>query len=194
MQRCLRRCDDRRRHFLSEFIDKLTPRFSPVVLARIEYALMCDLFGLHCVKELYSRDPAEWSCGDRIDLSKFFQMVIVDRLRWKVYTSKIRSLVFNMRESPEIERRRENLDPEWLVRATYKDLWPERWEGLVLPLAQQSEIRSLAGDGEQATTDQYKCGKCHARATTFYQQQTRSADEPMTVFIRCVKCGNRWKE
>jgi len=40
----------------------------------------------------------------------------------------------------------------------------------------------------------YKCGKCKSTTTQIYQQQTRSADEPMTVFIRCAKCGNRWKQ
>jgi transcription elongation factor S-II len=40
----------------------------------------------------------------------------------------------------------------------------------------------------------YKCGKCKGTTTQIYQQQTRSADEPMTIFIRCSKCGNRWKQ
>jgi hypothetical protein len=25
------------------------------------------------------------------------------------------------------------------------------------------------------------------------QMQTRSADEPMTTFVSCVACGNKWK-
>lgn len=33
----------------------------------------------------------------------------------------------------------------------------------------------------QAETDQFKCGKCGHKRTTYYQMQTRSADEPMTV-------------
>ena len=45
----------------------------------------------------------------------------------------------------------------------------------------------------EATTDQFKCGKCKQRKCTYYQLQTRSADEPMTVFVTCVSCGNKWK-
>jgi hypothetical protein len=30
-------------------------------------------------------------------------------------------------------------------------------------------------------TDMFTCSKCKTRRTTFYQKQTRSADEPMTV-------------
>lgn len=31
------------------------------------------------------------------------------------------------------------------------------------------------------------------RKCSYYQMQTRSADEPMTTFVRCVACGNRWR-
>lgn len=33
----------------------------------------------------------------------------------------------------------------------------------------------------QAETDAFKCGRCQQRKCTYYQMQTRSADEPMTV-------------
>jgi DNA-directed RNA polymerase subunit M/transcription elongation factor TFIIS len=37
------------------------------------------------------------------------------------------------------------------------------------------------------------CGKCSKSRTTRVQLQTRGADEPMTNFVRCVNCGNRWR-
>jgi hypothetical protein len=43
------------------------------------------------------------------------------------------------------------------------------------------------------TSDRFKCSNCGQRRTTYYQLQTRSADEPMTVFVTCVNCGRRWK-
>ena len=39
----------------------------------------------------------------------------------------------------------------------------------------------------------FKCKKCHSKKTTYYSLQTRSADEPMTNFITCLVCQNRWK-
>ncbi|XP_011303391.1 transcription elongation factor S-II [Fopius arisanus] len=42
-------------------------------------------------------------------------------------------------------------------------------------------------------TDLLKCGKCKQRNCTYNQVQTRSADEPMTTFVLCNHCGNRWK-
>lgn len=49
-------------------------------------------------------------------------------------------------------------------------------------------------DDGGATVDMFRCGKCKQRKTTFYQLQTRSADEPMTTFITCKVCGNKWRE
>jgi transcription elongation factor S-II len=45
----------------------------------------------------------------------------------------------------------------------------------------------------QAETDMFKCGRCKARKCKYYQLQTRSADEPLTTFVTCVNCDNRWK-
>jgi len=39
----------------------------------------------------------------------------------------------------------------------------------------------------------FECKKCFSKKTTYYSLQTRSADEPMTNFITCVVCKNRWK-
>ena len=36
------------------------------------------------------------------------------------------------------------------------------------------------------------CPKCHNKKTWSIQKQTRSSDEPMTTFSRCVDCGYEW--
>jgi len=46
---------------------------------------------------------------------------------------------------------------------------------------------------DMMATDTIKCFKCKKRKCTYYQQQTRSADEPMTTFVNCLNCGNRWR-
>lgn len=42
-------------------------------------------------------------------------------------------------------------------------------------------------------TDEFTCSKCKKNKTVYYQKQTRSADEPMTVFLTCVTCGHKWR-
>lgn len=39
----------------------------------------------------------------------------------------------------------------------------------------------------------YKCRKCLSDETISSTKQTRSADEPMTVLIRCIHCDTVWR-
>ena len=45
----------------------------------------------------------------------------------------------------------------------------------------------------QVTEGMYKCRVCGGKKTIQHEQQTRSADEPMTLFITCVNCKFTWK-
>lgn len=60
-----------------------------------------------------------------------------------------------------------------------------------------NKVNSVRSDWEEkhtkVTSGVYKCKKCGGDKTTQSEMQTRSADEPMTVFIHCVDCGNSWK-
>jgi len=41
----------------------------------------------------------------------------------------------------------------------------------------------------QATSSVFKCPKCKERKSVITQKQTRSADEPATLYIECKSCG-----
>eukprot|EP00056_Hartaetosiga_gracilis_P022617 m.31883 g.31883 ORF g.31883 m.31883 type:complete len:254 (-) comp9739_c0_seq1:568-1329(-) len=43
-------------------------------------------------------------------------------------------------------------------------------------------------------TSMLTCGKCGSKECQYKEMQTRSADEPMTVFATCCKCGFRWRQ
>lgn len=38
----------------------------------------------------------------------------------------------------------------------------------------------------------YKCFKCGNNKTSIVYVQTRSCDEPMTAFVKCIKCQNQF--
>jgi len=69
----------------------------------------------------------------------------------------------------------------------------EERKNLDFQINEQNLKSARAAQDNQAETDQFKCGKCKQRKCKYYQLQTRSADEPMTTFVTCVNCGNRWK-
>ena len=70
-------------------------------------------------------------------------------------------------------------------------MFPEHWKPLVDEKSKRD--RTLYEINKEMATDIYKCGRCKKRECSFYQLQTRSADEPMTTFVTCLNCGNRWK-
>lgn len=79
-----------------------------------------------------------------------------------------------------------------LPKLSAYELYPEHWKELA-DKQLVCEQKLLEGDKSRAT-DQYKCHRCGKRECTYYELQTRSADEPMTIFIACLNCGKRWQQ
>ena len=74
---------------------------------------------------------------------------------------------------------------------SHQEMNPKHWRELV-----QAKIKRDKKGVEvdmSAATDEFTCFKCKAQKCTYYQLQTRSADEPMTTYVNCINCGNRWK-
>ena len=72
------------------------------------------------------------------------------------------------------------------------EMYPERWFALKDKLLQR-EQKILEGNKSRAT-DQFQCRRCKKQECTYYELQTRSADEPMTIFITCLNCGKEWRQ
>jgi transcription elongation factor S-II len=87
-----------------------------------------------------------------------------------------------------------DISPQELVNLSPQDLFPEKWEQTILE-NQALLKKQVEGSKARATTDMFVCPKCKKRETSYYEQQTRGSDEPMTKFITCVAegCGKHWK-
>lgn len=83
------------------------------------------------------------------------------------------------------------LDPDEIVTENPEKLDPERWEKAKRTVI--DKVTFEKPDPEKMADGQFQCGKCNDWKTSYYQKQTRSSDEPMTNFITCHKCGNRWR-
>lgn len=68
--------------------------------------------------------------------------------------------------------------------------------GLYTELRDRQLLReqNLLEGNKSMATDLFECSRCHKRQCTFYELQTRSADEPMTKFITCLNCNKRWRQ
>jgi transcription elongation factor S-II len=113
------------------------------------------------------------------------------------YTSTIRSRVFNLRDkkNPDL---RENIivgsvSPAKFAKMSADEMASTDMKKLRDAFTKEAINEHQMGVQEGTPTDMFKCGKCLKYNCTYNQVQTRSADEPMTTFVFCRECGNRWK-
>lgn len=81
--------------------------------------------------------------------------------------------------------------PYEIATMNHQYSFPEKWKELLDEKTKRD--RYLYEINKEMASTQHTCGRCHKNQTTYYQLQTRSADEPMTTFVTCLNCGNRWK-
>jgi DNA-directed RNA polymerase subunit M/transcription elongation factor TFIIS len=74
---------------------------------------------------------------------------------------------------------------------THQEIQPDKW----MMLIENKIIRNASkyNNNIEASTDMFTCKKCKSKKCTYYELQTRSADEPATIFITCLDCGKHWK-
>lgn len=105
----------------------------------------------------------------------------------ELYLSKMRSILCNI--THEFIHSMEN--PHLIAFLTHQELNPEKWHDLLCKKQKRDE--HLFSHKIAATTTDFTCFKCKKNKCTYYQLQTRSADEPMTTFVTCVECENHWR-
>lgn len=109
----------------------------------------------------------------------------------------MRQLSFNLKDpnNPDLRMRvlAGLIPPERLVTMSGDELASDARREENERLREQAKWEVVRNNTQTASTDQFQCGKCKQRKCTYYQMQTRSADEPMTTFVTCTNCGNKWK-
>lgn len=112
-----------------------------------------------------------------------------------IYTQRMVSVITNLDTTSYVNNHtllprllRNEMQPHEIAFMSPSELFPERWEGVKERL-QHSETDFVPTE----FVTLYKCPKCGVRKTTVHELQTRSADEPMTLFITCFNCKNKWR-
>ena len=109
-----------------------------------------------------------------------------------IYIQKLKIILINLSNKDLYDKlKSKQFKAHELAFMNHQDMRPDLWENLL-------NIKKIRDENKftpklEASTDDFTCFKCKSKKCTFYQLQTRSADEPMTTFVTCLECGNRWK-
>jgi len=110
----------------------------------------------------------------------------------QIYLDHLRSIYINLKNDKLIEQVvNGEIKSHTIAFMTHHEMQPERW-------AEMIRLKSIRDKSKfeinlEACTDTFTCRKCKSKKCSYYQMQTRSADEPMTTFVGCLECGCRWK-
>lgn len=116
-----------------------------------------------------------------------------------IYKNKAMSMHANLDPSSYIGNNRfmtrlqdKEFLPHEMSFLAHSTTFPDRWKDAIDKKVKKDE--HIFEERPEAMTDMYKCGKCKKRECVYQELQVRSCDEPMTIFITCTNCGNRWRQ
>ncbi|AGO13877.1 AaceriAGR011Wp [[Ashbya] aceris (nom. inval.)] len=144
-----------------------------------------------------SEHPPQSILAIAIDIEKHMWQLNDPGENEKAYKDKYRVIYSNVisKNNRDLKHKITNGDitPEYLVNCDPKELAPEHLRKKLEEIAKQNLFNAQGATLERSVTDRFQCGKCKEKKVSYYQLQTRSADEPLTTFCTCEVCGNRWK-
>ncbi|KAJ6652153.1 hypothetical protein lerEdw1_013155 [Lerista edwardsae] len=113
------------------------------------------------------------------------------------YKNRIRSRLSNLKDSKNPELRKNVLcgviTPEQIAVMTSEEMASNELKEIRKAMTKEAIREHQMAKTGGTQTDLFTCGKCKKKNCTYTQVQTRSSDEPMTTFVVCNECGNRWK-
>lgn len=110
-----------------------------------------------------------------------------------LYINRLRTLFTNLQNPDLLAMIKEHeISPKTLAFMTHQEMNPAHWKEMIERKMRRDAAKFSTN--VEAMTDMFVCKKCKSRRCTYYELQTRSADEPSTIFISCVDCGKHWKQ
>ncbi|KAI6241076.1 Transcription elongation factor [Aphelenchoides fujianensis] len=113
------------------------------------------------------------------------------------YFAAARSRVFNLRDKKNPGLRENVLigvvSPKKFARMSTEEMASDEMKKQREEFHKEGIMEHQMAVQEGTPSDMFRCGRCGKNNCTYNQMQTRSADEPMTTFVFCRTCGNRWK-
>jgi len=165
-----------RNNIRSKLTEKIASDSSLTVNAKIAVNLEKAVFNYAIKEASQKKIIKKWE-------NPYFKQLYLDRLRTIVNNLKNPDILQQLQTS--------ELKPEIFAFMTHQEMKPQRWTQLI-----QNKMKRDASKFDmniEASTDMFTCKKCKSKKCTYYELQTRSADEPATIFVTCLDCGKHWK-
>ena len=111
----------------------------------------------------------------------------------QLYLDRFRTIYINLKSSSELLTQLQNGDitPQQLAFMTHQEMNQDKWKTLIDQKIKRDASKYTTNI--EASTDMYTCKKCKSKKCTYYELQTRSADESATIFVTCLNCGKNWR-
>jgi len=111
----------------------------------------------------------------------------------EIYSARMKSVLINLKKNPILlaSIRSGEVGPEQFAFMTHLEMNPEQWKDRIEKKIKRDRLKFT--NNVEASTDMFSCSRCKSKKCTYYEMQTRSADEPTTVFVTCLNCGKNWK-
>lgn len=110
----------------------------------------------------------------------------------QLYLDRLRSLYLNLKNEELLSQlKNKEITPQTFAFMTHQEMNPEHWRVLIDKKIKRDANKYTTNI--KASTDMFTCKKCKSKRCTYYELQTRSADEPATIFVTCLDCGKNWK-
>ena len=109
----------------------------------------------------------------------------------QIYVDRLRTITRNLNDQMAASLQSGEITPQQFAFMTHQEMNPERWAALILNKTKRDASRF--DTNIEASTDMYTCKKCRSKKCTYYELQTRSADEPATIFVTCLDCGKHFR-
>jgi transcription elongation factor S-II len=110
----------------------------------------------------------------------------------QLYMDRLRTIYMNLKNIDLLQQiKNREITPQNLAFMTHQEFDPAHWKILIEKKTKRDASKFTTNI--QASTDMFTCKKCKSKKCTYYELQTRSADEPATIFVTCLDCGKHWK-
>lgn len=110
----------------------------------------------------------------------------------QLYLDRLKSIFVNLKNEKLLDKiRTDEITAQTLAFMTHQEMNEDIWKELLDKKMKRDANKYT--NNIQASTDMFTCRKCKSKRCTYYELQTRSADEPATIFVTCLDCGKNWK-